>query len=289
MNDRPAPTDPERLPGPRLTYGDWVAVPEWRSDVVRTEAMANLHDLLDLPGSPPTQVPLLWHWLAFTPRAAQADLGQDGHPTTGTFLPPMPGRRRMFAGATVAQRGWILAGEPLERVSTVTAVQPKAGRSGAMVFVTVEHVVSGPNGTVEEVDTIVYREPSGALPPRDPAPTEWAWTRQVNVDSSMLFRFSALTYHAHRIHYDRAYATEVEHYPGLVVHGPLQAVLLADLAARHTPDDQLSSITFRATAPAFDTGDFAVYGSLAADHLDLAARSNGVTTMVATVTTEEIP
>lgn len=289
MRDFRVATYAEGKPGTPLTYGDWVAVPERRPDVVRADAMANLHDLLDRPGRPPTTVPLLWHWLAFTPRARQADLGLDGHPRTGTFLPPMPGRRRMFAGATVTRRGLISAGDPLEQVSAVTAVQPKVGRSGTMVFVTVERKVTGPHGSVVEVDTIVYREGNGALPHHDPDPSEWAWRRLVTVDPTMLFRFSALTYNAHRIHYDRTYATEVEGYPGLVVHGPLQAVLLADLADRHAIGAEPSSISFRATAPAFDIGDFVVCMSPVGDHLNLVARSNGVTTMIATVTTEEIP
>ncbi len=274
-------------PDAPVTYGDWVAAPERRTDVVRAGAITNLRDLLDRPGPLPKTLPLLWHWLAFTPQGRQADLGPDGHPRTGAFLPPMAGRSRMFAGATVTRRGSISVNEPLVRVSTVTGVAPKIGRSGHMLFVTVEHVVTGPRGAVEEVDTIVYREPGGAVSAHESDVTGWAWRRPVVMDPTMLFRYSALTYNAHRIHYDRAYATQAEGYPGLVVHGPLQAVLLADLAERHSAGASLSSITFRATAPAFDTGAFDVCGNPAPDHLDLAVHSDGVTTMVATVTVEE--
>ena len=274
-------------PDAPVTYGDWVAVPERRTDVVRAGAITNLRDLLDRPGPPPETVPLLWHWLAFQPQGRQADLGTDGHPRTGAFLPPMAGRRRMFAGATVTRRGSISVDEPLVRVSTVTGVEPKTGRSGDMVFVTVQHVVTGPRGSVEEVDTIVYREPGDSAAVHECDGTGWAWRRPVVMNPTLLFRFSALTYNAHRIHYDRGYAMQAEGYPGLVVHGPLQAVLLADLAERHSPGASLSSITFRATAPVFDTGAFEVCGNPAPGHLDLAAHSDGVTTMTATVTVEE--
>lgn len=231
-------------------------------------------------------MPLLWHWLAFTTRAQQADLGPDGHQRTGSFLPPRPGRRRVFAGATVTRHGWICADEPLEQLSRVTSAQQKAARFGQMTFITVRRVVTGPAGSVEEVDTIDYREPSGALPPHEPETTNWRWRKRVDIDPTLLFRFSALTYNAHRIHYDRIYATDVESYPGLVVHGPLQAILLADLAERKTSRAG-ASITFRATAPAFDNSALEVCATPAGDHMNLVALSDGIATMGAAIPTQE--
>lgn len=239
----------------------WVPTTVHERDRVSARAAQGLHDLLEAPGEPPQEgdpLPVLWHWLAFPPRARQSDLGPDGHPTTGTFLPPTGGRQRMFAGATVAGAGTLAVGGPLERTSSVTEVGEKQGRSGPLLFVTVEHELRGPAGSVQERDTVVYKEGASAPPPpvTEPAVGEddaaWTWARTVPVDPVLLFRFSALTYNAHRIHYDRDYAVGVERYPGLVVHGPLQALLLADLAGRILPGRTVSRFSFRSHAPVFD-------------------------------------
>jgi len=230
-------------------------------DRVSARAALALHDLLEAAGEPPQEgdlLPVLWHWLAFPPRARQSELGRDGHPTTGTFLPPTGGRQRMFAGATVVTSGRLAVEERLGRTSSVSEVRETRGRSGSLVFVTVDRQLRGTAGTVQERDTVVYKEGGSApqVPVTEPLVGEdaaaWTWVRSVPADPVLLFRFSALTYNAHRIHYDRDYAVGVEGYPGLVVHGPLQALLLADLAGRVLPGRTVSEFSFRSHAPVFD-------------------------------------
>jgi 3-methylfumaryl-CoA hydratase len=242
----------------------WNATVEHREDVVTDVAAGALHDLLDRDGERPgtgRALPLLWHWLAFLPRAGQRDLGADGHPRTGSFLPPTHGRSRMYAGGRVTRRGTIRVGQRIARRSTVTQVARKRGRAGELMLVTVEHRIDPAQATadvgIHEEQDLVYR--SGVLASASREATGhvadgdgWTWAREVPIEPTLLFRFSALTYNAHRIHYDRDYATGQEGYPGLVVHGPLQAVLLADAVERAHPHHFVSSLAFRATAPAFD-------------------------------------
>ena len=262
-----------------LDLAGWTPTVEERDDQVSATTAQALHDLLDRTGMAPDtgqRLPLLWHWLAFLPRSRQADLGPDGHPTTGTFLPPTEGLVRMYAGGRTTTEGAVLVGEPLHRRSEVTEVTEKHGRSGRLLLVTVTHHVSGAHGSITEAADIVYRPaptpppappagPEPALPAPGSAPTnekpppaeaaaqEWARQREITISTPLLFRFSALTYNAHRIHYDRDYTTQTEGYPGLVVHGPLQAVLLADAVDRAHHSRVLTNFSFRATAPAFDT------------------------------------
>ena len=180
-------------------------------------------------------LPPLWHWLYFLDAAPESKIGPDGHAERGDFLPPIPLPRRMWAGSRFVFDGEPLkVGDTIRRVSRIKSVEPKSGSTGSMVFVTVQHTVSGPAGVsfVEEHD-IVYRDLPRAgdpSPPRRPAPADAVWRREITPDEVLLFRYSALTFNGHRIHYDRRYVTEVEGYPGLVVHGPLIATLLADLA-----------------------------------------------------------
>jgi 3-methylfumaryl-CoA hydratase len=255
-----------------VTTSSWQPVAEDLVDIVPASATTALHRLLDAPGPPPLDgdpLPPLWHWLAFLPRVPQSQLGTDGHPRRGTFLPPVELPRRMFAGGrlTFGARPPRVA-TPIRRHGTVESVQSKTGRSGELVFVTVRYAIDR-DAVVEEQD-IVYREmtPAGARPdppagggPDDP---EWQWALDLPVDPTMLFRFSALTYNAHRIHYDRSYATEVEGYPGLVVHGPLQAIGLAELCRRHA-GRPLSTFRFRSQAPAYDEGPVHLRGREDAD------------------------
>ena len=246
---------------------NWLPTVEHRSDRVTPEAARSLHDLLDRPGMVPgvgDRLPLLWHWLAFTPQARQADIGQDGHPHTGRFLPPAVGRRRMYAGGQVSMTGDVRIDERLQRTSVVTDVRDKQGKSGPLLFVKVEHDISGPGGAILDRNDIVYREPQPQTGPVASGDclndAEWSWGRTVPIDPVLLFRISALTYNAHRIHYDREYATTVEGYPGLVVHGPLQALLLADLADRTFPQRPVASFAFRSLAPAFDDSPLELRG-----------------------------
>jgi len=206
-------------------------------------------------------LPPLWHWLYFLDTAPQSKIGPDGHaesrgsdPRLGDFLPPVPLPRRMWAGSRFAFEGEPLkVGETIRRASKIKSVEPKSGSTGSMVFVTVEHTVSGGRGAsfVEEHD-IVYREaakPGEKQREPKPAPTDATWTRKVMADPVLLFRFSALTFNGHRIHYDQPYVTGTEGYPGLIVHGPLLGMLQMELARRSNPDRIPRSFEFRALSP----------------------------------------
>ena len=205
-------------------------------------------------------LPLLWHWVYLLDRPAQADLGPDGHPVRGTIpAPPGPGRRRMWAGGRVRMSGSLTCdGEPATKRSRVLSAQEKQGRSGPLTFVVVEHQISQRGRVVvDEQQDIVYREAVSAEGPA-PAPTaaprsrplhgEWA----IDVSPTLLFRFSALTYNAHRIHYDRDYARDVEGYPGLLTHGPLQALAMAEAARAAGCHDSDLHFEYRLSSPLFD-------------------------------------
>jgi 3-methylfumaryl-CoA hydratase len=201
-------------------------------------------------------VPPLWHWLYFLDTAPQSHVERDGHAERGEFLPPIELPRRMWAGSRLTFDGPPLRiGEEIRRESQIKSVEPKTGSSGAMVFVTVLHTISGPRGTacVEEQD-IVYREAArpGEQPrPARPAPGGARWSKTVLPDPVLLFRYSALTFNGHRIHYDQPYVTGVEGYAGLIVHGPLMGMLQLELARRSHASKTIGSFEFRALSPAF--------------------------------------
>jgi 3-methylfumaryl-CoA hydratase len=211
------------------------------------------HDPEPRMGDP---LPPLWHWLYFLEVAPQSKIGPDGHGERGDFLPPIDLPRRMWAGSRFRFDGPpIRIGETAKRVSTIKSIEAKTGASGAMVFVTVEHTLSGPNGTalVEEHD-IVYREaakPGETVRPPKPAPADASTSKTIVADPVLLFRFSALTFNGHRIHYDQPYVTGVEGYPGLIVHGPLMGLLQIELARRATPGRTPAGFEFRALSPVF--------------------------------------
>ncbi|MFV9503797.1 MAG: acyl-CoA dehydrogenase [Oscillochloridaceae bacterium umkhey_bin13] len=205
-------------------------------------------------------LPLLWHWFYFVPRAPQARLNRDGHPQRGDFMPPITLPRRMFAGSTLDIWQPLKLGLPTRREGEIRAISQKTGRSGTLAFVTVGYrYFQAGQLCLEEEQAIVYREPG--VPLAAPIPSELppvpagAWTRMVTPDPRLLFRFSALTFNAHRIHYDRPYATGEEGYPGLVVHGPLTAVLLLELVCEHYVGP-ITSFSFRGLAPLFDLHPF---------------------------------
>ncbi len=269
----------------------WEPAVEEAYDTVSQTAAAALHGLFDADGPPPAAgdpLPPLWHWLAWLPSAPQRDLGPDGHPKRGGFLPPVPLPQRMFAGGRFEFHAPAEVGGPLHRRSLVTSVTEKHGRSGDLVFVEVNHEVSaGGRAVITEVQDLVYRQ-GGRYTPEPPRPAggeaeEWAWQHDLGTHPTLLFRFSALTYNAHRIHYDRVYATETEGYPGLVVHGPLQAMALAELCRRHLPGRPLRAFRFRARRPAFDGPPLRLRGRpVGDDHVELVAvDESGQPTMTA--------
>jgi 3-methylfumaryl-CoA hydratase len=213
----------------------------------------------------------VWHWLYFLPLARQSEIGPDGHPKRGGFLPPVALPRRMWAGSKLQFEGPLHVGDAVERVSTIEDVSEKSGRTGTLVFVKVRHEVrrqGEARAAILENQDIVYREPAK---PGDPAPAPTAapassaWSRTITPDPVLLFRYSALTFNSHRIHYDRPYATGEEGYGGLVVHGPLIATLLLDLVRRSLPGAQVLRFDFRAVRPLIDTHPFQVCGEPAAE------------------------
>ena len=205
-------------------------------------------------------LPPMWHWFHLLGRPAQAELGDDGHPAHGAFLPPLPDRRRMFAGGRLQVREPLRIGDEVTRRSSLVSATPKTGRSGAMVFVTERHEYhrAGMLALIEEQDYAYRSQPAGSargLPAEapvaaEPEPTD-GWRARLDPDPQMLFRFSALTYNTHRIHYDQPYVTGVEGYPGLVVHGPLLALLLLELPRRFAPERQVAGFSYRLRSPTF--------------------------------------
>jgi 3-methylfumaryl-CoA hydratase len=184
-------------------------------------------------------LPELWHWLYFLPHARQSEIGPDGHPKRGGFLPPVPLPRRMWAGGRLEWIKPLVVGDAIERTSTIQSVTHKSGRTGDLIFVLVRHEISNAAGiALTEEHDIVYRDaPAPDDKPVTPtaAPSDATWTKTIHPDDVLLFRYSALTFNGHRIHYDRRYVTEVEGYPGLIVHGPLIATLLVDLVRQSIP------------------------------------------------------
>jgi 3-methylfumaryl-CoA hydratase len=245
----------------------WVGRTETRTDLVTAVPMAALSSTLDRNDPEPvngTVIPPLWHWLYFLPISPLSEVGPDGHPKRGGYLPPVPLPRRMFAGGRFEFHQPLKVGETITRSSRITDVSGKEGRSGTLVFVTVRHEITGAAGVaMTEEHDIVYRENPRAdapVPKPQAARTDEAFSREIAPDPVQLFRYSALTFNSHRIHYDRSYVTEVEDYPGLIVHGPLIATLLVDLLRRNLPQANVRSFKFRASRPLFDIHRFTVCG-----------------------------
>lgn len=293
----------------------WTGRSETVQDVLHAKPLVLFSATLDRQDPPPKagdEIPPFWHGLYFLTATRQSELGADGHPPRGGFLPPVPLPRRMFAGAQVDFVRPLHVGQMVERRSTILGVSQKQGRSGEMVFLRLQHEISDAAGVcVVETQDIVYRdeptvetrtqikptEPAAAnavsiekviravstekviravspeptfskneVPAKEspvtPAPaTQAQWSRTITPDPVLLFRYSALTFIGHRIHYDYPYTTAVEGYPGLVVHGPLQATMLLDLLRCELPQCAPKRFVFRAVSPLFCTGAFRVCGA----------------------------
>lgn len=256
----------------------WAPDPVEMTETVTAGPAVALAGLLDT--DPPVngsgdRLPPLWHWVYFLDRPAQRELGPDGHPAAGHFIPPIPRRRRMFAGSRVDYFAPICCGDRLTRRSDLAEWTIKHGRTGQLLFVTVRHAFyrtgvlvlreeqdlvyrnaedagSPGHGAVRPLDDTGHRPASESVSPHD------AWRMRLAADPVLLFRFSALTYNAHRIHYDAAYATEIEGHPGLVVQGPLLALLGLELPRRHLPDRPVTQVSLRARAPIYARDTFTV-------------------------------
>ena len=278
---RPAPTygpmthDIRAIDTAELAHlQSWVGRTETLQDDITSAPLRGLSATLDRQDPIPvagTAVPPLWHWLYFLPQPRQSEIGPDGHARRGGFLPPVPLPRRMWAGGRLH---WVhghplVSGDAVKRLSRIESVTHKAGRTGDLVFVLVKHELHNAQGLalLEEHD-IVYRanpQPADAVPVPQPAGKDAVWTQTITPDEVLLFRYSALTFNGHRIHYDRRYVTEVEGYPGLIVHGPLIATLLVELVRNRLPGAHMTDFQFRAVRPVFDIAPFKLHGTPSAD------------------------
>ncbi|GAB4228770.1 MAG: MaoC family dehydratase N-terminal domain-containing protein [Kiloniellaceae bacterium] len=249
-------------------WSQWVGRSETLRDEIaagRAQAMQATLDDAEPLLHPGDALPPLWHWVYFWSLAPTASLGPDGHAARGGFLPPIPLPRRMWAGSRVAFPKPLEVGAEVTRRSTIKSVAQKTGRSGPLAFVTVEHIIADGEGPciVEEHD-IVYRaagEKGAALPAGEAPPEDAAWRQEVVPSPVLLFRYSALTFNGHRIHYDQPYTTQEEGYPGLIVHGPLLATMMIGQLRRHLPEAHATRFAFRAKRPIFDVRPFTVCGA----------------------------
>jgi 3-methylfumaryl-CoA hydratase len=262
------------------------AVEDDMSPVAALGLAAAIDDTQTQPASG-SALPPLWHWCYFLPRVPQSQLDHDGHPQRGGFMPPIPYPRRMFAGSRMRFHRPLTLGQPARREAIIRDVKQKSGRSGSLAFVTVTYTFQQQGELcIEEEQDIVYREPGPPVPTPEPIdlppPPEGAWTRNVTPDTRLLFRFSALTFNAHRIHYDRPYATGEEGYPGLVVHGPLTAILLLQMVREHATG-QIVGFSFRGQAPLFDLSPFRLVAVPSGEQVALEAQTpDGKTAIAAT-------
>lgn len=250
-------------------FQQWVGKSRQEHDLITAAPLRGMTALLDHDAnalSNDTMLPPLWHWLFFLTPARQSELAEDGHPRRGDFLPPVPLPRRMWAGGRLEFHHPLHIGDEITRRSTIKSVDIKEGGSGQLAFVCVAHEISNANGlAIYEEHDIVYRDnppkqPGAGLPAGKAAPEKQDYFRPYNADPVMLFRYSALTFNGHRIHYDRDYVTRVEGYPGLIVHGPLLATLLVELLRGQQPEAHLEKFSFRAQRPVFDGQPFNACG-----------------------------
>ena len=252
----------------------WVGKTETLNDEISAAPVRAMSATLDREDDNPmsgSALPMLWHWLYFLPRPRQSEIAPDGHAMRGGFLPPVPLPRRMWAGGRLQ---WVpsnplAVGDPVTRSSRIESVSHKAGRTGDLLFVLVKHEIHNAAGlALTEEHDIVYRanpQPGDPVPEAQPASKGAAWSQTITPDDVLLFRYSALTFNGHRIHYDRRYVTTVEGYPGLIVHGPLIATLLLELLRNNLPGAEVTTFQFRAVRPVFDIAPFQLHGTPSPD------------------------
>lgn len=247
---------------PAIDVSGWAPEPQETVERIVPGPAAALASLFDV--EPPDEaLPPLWHWLHFLERCPQRELGPDGHPLAGRFLPPIPDRRRMFAGGRYRAHRPMRFGQEVTRRAELAGTRVTKGRSGELLFVTVRHTFSAEGTPIatEEQDLVYRSGPAATAPGRpayDPPGVDAPWLLEVTADPVLLFRFSALTYNAHRIHYDEPYTTRVEGHPGLIVHGPLLALLCLELPRRR--GRTVGEFSFRARSPVYAGQPFAVCG-----------------------------
>ncbi|HEY2210173.1 MAG TPA: MaoC family dehydratase N-terminal domain-containing protein [Bradyrhizobium sp.] len=271
----------------------WIGRTSEASDIVTAQLVRGLRATLFMeigePG-PGDAAPFTAHWCLAQPVYPMSELGPDGHPTRGGFLPPVPLPRRMWAGGDLEFFEALRVGDEMTRTSRISDVAMKTGSSGVLCFVSVEHLITTPRGTaIRERQDIVYRDMSiapASAPVKPPAPPPAAQHRESHMaDPVLLFRYSALTFNGHRIHYDRDYVTKVEGYPGLIFHGPLQAAFIVELAAKLHGGTPPKKLGYRGVQPLFEGAEFSVNANDNGSGLELwTANAQGQPTMKGTAT-----
>lgn len=269
----------------------WIGRTQEASDTVTVQLVKALRATLFLDiGSPSSgdAAPLTVHWCLAQPVAPMNDIGPDGHPARGGFLPPVPLPRRMWAGGKLEFVDSLRVGDEVTRSSRIADVTLKAGSTGQLCFVAVDHTITTTRGiAIRERQDIVYRDiasTGGAKPQAAPPPPSIAQHRETHMaDPVLLFRYSALTFNGHRIHYDRDYVTKVEGYPGLIFHGPLQAALMVEFAAKLRCGKAPDTFSYRGVQPLFDGGEFSINANDSGNEMSLwVANAFGQPTMKAT-------
>jgi 3-methylfumaryl-CoA hydratase len=268
----------------------WIGRTQETSDIITPQLVKGLRATLFLDiGSPADgdAAPFTTHWCLAQPVAPMSELVPDGHPARGGFLPPVPLPRRMWAGGQIEFVDPLRVGDKVTRASRISDVMMKSGSTGVLCFVSVDHNITTPRGVaIRERHDIVYRDiaPAGDQKAAAPAPT--GQHRETHMaDPVLLFRYSALTFNGHRIHYDRDYVTKVEGYPGLIVHGPLQASLLIEFAAKLHGGKAPAKFIYRGVNPLFDGAEFSINGNETSAGLEVwTANAAGVATMKGTAT-----
>lgn len=257
-------------------WHDWIGKAQEQADMLTPALLARFRATIDSDEAGET-APQGIHWCLCLPDAATTELGEDGHPRKGGWLPPIPLPRRMWASSKVVFHAAICAGDTITRRSTVANITEKSGGSGLLIFVDIDHeTFADGRPVVSERQTLVYREASTAAPtprPEDDVQdlSDWQWHRRVTPSEALLFRYSALTFNSHRIHYDAPYALGAEHYRGLVVHGPLTATLLLNLAGQRLGVNRLKQFSFRGQSPTFSGEPLDLVGTVNGDVIRLAA------------------
>ena len=269
----------------------WIGRSSDASDTVTAQLVKGLRSTLFQEIGEPAAgdaAPFTVHWCLAQPVFPMSQLGPDGHPTRGGFLPPVPLPRRMWAGGELEFLDALRVGDEFRRTSRISDITVKTGSTGQLCFVSVEHLVSSPRGTaIRERQDIVYRDmasapASASARPAPPPPAE-RHRETHRSDPVLLFRYSALTFNGHRIHYDRDYVTRVEGYPGLIFHGPLQAAFIVELAAKLRGGKPPKKLSYRGVQPLFEGSEFSVNGNDNGASMELwVANAEGQPTMKGT-------
>jgi 3-methylfumaryl-CoA hydratase len=269
----------------------WIGRTEEKTDVVTAHLVRGLRATLFMEigdPKPGDAAPFTVHWCLAQPVYPMSQLGPDGHPTRGGFLPPVPLPRRMWAGGELEFFDSLRVGDEMKRSSRISDVTMKTGSTGPLCFASVQHEVTTPRGlAIRERQDIVYRDMTKSAPAAKPAsPPPSAKHRESHMaDEVLLFRYSALTFNGHRIHYDRDYVTKVEGYPGLIFHGPMQAAFLVEFAAKLHGGAAPKKFVYRGVQPLFEGSEFSVNANETEDGMELwTSNSSGAPTMKGTAT-----